>query len=169
MNHTCLSGQVDKPWWLLTSNEKFLVNSAWELLRIKDTTSDYFRRIWVKGLPFKISFLVWRLWKAKIPVAAILARWNPSMDPSCRSRNSNKGKGKSKSIDLDFHVHRPVTRSFSKNPNNLVSEPNTMGDEISSRFRDEINSKFQEERVITETLMDSKLAAMEQRLGERIV
>ncbi|KAK4726929.1 hypothetical protein R3W88_031846 [Solanum pinnatisectum] len=43
-----------------------------------------------------------------------------------------------------------------------------MGDEISSRFRDEINSKFQEERVITETLMDSKLAAMEQRLGERI-
>ncbi|KAH0644677.1 hypothetical protein KY284_032561 [Solanum tuberosum] len=44
-----------------------------------------------------------------------------------------------------------------------------MGDKISSRFRDEINSKFQEERVITETLMDSKLAAMEQRLGERIV
>ncbi|KAH0765137.1 hypothetical protein KY285_001008 [Solanum tuberosum] len=33
---------------------------------------------------------------------------------------------------------------------------------------DEINSRFQEEHVITETLMDSKLAAME-RLGERVV
>ncbi|KAH0679124.1 hypothetical protein KY284_020209 [Solanum tuberosum] len=81
----------------------------------------------------------------------------------------DKGKGKSKSIDLDFPVHRPVTRSFSKNPNNLVPEPNTMGDEISSKFCDEINSRFQEERVITETLMDSKPAAMEQRFGDRIV
>ncbi|KAH0679125.1 hypothetical protein KY284_020210 [Solanum tuberosum] len=44
-----------------------------------------------------------------------------------------------------------------------------MGDEISYRFRDEFNSRIQEERVITETLMDSKLAAMEQHLGERIV
>ena len=34
---------------------------------------------------------------------------------------------------------------------------------------DEITSRFQEERVIIKTLMDSKLAAMEQRLGERIV
>ncbi|KAF3669919.1 hypothetical protein FXO37_08769 [Capsicum annuum] len=31
------------------------------------------------------------------------------------------------------------------------------------------NSRFQEKRVITETLMDSKIAAMEQRLSERIV
>ncbi|KAK4737423.1 hypothetical protein R3W88_001120 [Solanum pinnatisectum] len=44
-----------------------------------------------------------------------------------------------------------------------------MGNEISSRFRDEINSRFQEEHVIKETLMDSKPAVMEQRLGERIV
>uniref|UniRef100_A0A0V0HI54 Putative ovule protein n=1 Tax=Solanum chacoense TaxID=4108 RepID=A0A0V0HI54_SOLCH len=33
----------------------------------------------------------------------------------------------------------------------------------------EINSRFQEERVIIESLIDSKLAAMKQRLGERIV
>ncbi|KAH0716616.1 hypothetical protein KY290_012894 [Solanum tuberosum] len=77
-----------------------------------------------------------------------------------QSRNSNKSKGKSKAVEFDFPVHRPVTRSFSKNPNNLVPEPNTMDDEI--------NSRFQEERVITEKLMDSKLAAME-RLGEKIV
>lgn len=34
---------------------------------------------------------------------------------------------------------------------------------------DEINSKFQEECVITEKLMGSKLVAMEKHLHERIV
>ncbi|KAH0679336.1 hypothetical protein KY284_020421 [Solanum tuberosum] len=43
----------------------------------------------------------------------------------------------------------------------MVSEPNAMGNEISSRF--------QGKHTITETLMDSKIAAMEQRLIERIV
>ena len=44
-----------------------------------------------------------------------------------------------------------------------------MSNEISSKFRDEINSRFQEQHAITETLMDSKLAATERRLYERIV
>ncbi|KAH0633615.1 hypothetical protein KY284_036401 [Solanum tuberosum] len=34
---------------------------------------------------------------------------------------------------------------------------------------DEINSRFREERAITETLIDSKIAAMEQRLNKKII
>jgi len=45
--------------------------------------------------------------------------------------------------------------------NNLVSKPNTMGVGMSSQF--------QREHTITETLVDFKIAAMEQRLIDRIV
>ncbi|KAF3638520.1 Zinc transporter ZTP29 [Capsicum annuum] len=75
-------------------------------------------------------------------------------------QNSNKSKGKSKTIDSDFPVNRPVTPSFARNCNNLVSEPFIMDDEI--------NSGFQGEREITEAPIDSKIAAME-RLGEKII
>ncbi|PHT50752.1 tRNA modification GTPase MnmE [Capsicum baccatum] len=69
-------------------------------------------------------------------------------------------KGKSKGIDLDFPVDCPVTRVFSRNSNNLVPVSFTMDDEI--------NSGFQEEHEITESLMDSKIATME-CLGETII
>ncbi|PHT84174.1 tRNA modification GTPase MnmE [Capsicum annuum] len=68
---------------------------------------------------------------------------------------------KSKGIDLDFLVDCPVTRAFARNSNNLVPESFTMDDEI--------NSGFQEEHEITESLIDSKIATMERRLGETII
>lgn len=54
----------------------------------------------------------------------------------------------------------PILSSL-KIHNNLVSKPNTMSDEISSRF--------QGEHTITKTIMDFKIALIEQRLIKRIV
>ncbi|XP_060216759.1 uncharacterized protein LOC132644200 [Lycium barbarum] len=42
--------------------------SAWNLLRRKAQTAAYFSKLWHKGVLFKISFILWRLWKFKIPV-----------------------------------------------------------------------------------------------------
>jgi len=39
--------------------------------------------IWVRGLPFKISFLNWRIWLGKIPVATIINTWNPQISQDC--------------------------------------------------------------------------------------
>jgi len=61
----------------------FIVKSAWEIVRKKDEVSNFFKNIWVKGLPFKIYFFGWRVWTNKIPVAAVMARWNPNTSQFC--------------------------------------------------------------------------------------
>lgn len=54
--------------------------------------SDYFKKIWVKGLPFKIYFFGWRVWTNRVLVAATLAKWNPNISQlcSCCSRQENE-------------------------------------------------------------------------------
>ncbi|XP_060177821.1 uncharacterized protein LOC132607756 [Lycium barbarum] len=66
------SQEWDKPWWMMTSTGEFSVASAWEMLRQKSHSSDIYKDMWIKGLPFKISFFLWRLWKFKIPVDEVL-------------------------------------------------------------------------------------------------
>ncbi|KAH0693072.1 hypothetical protein KY285_020169 [Solanum tuberosum] len=60
MSRVRQSNQMDKPWWIKSSTGKFTVKSAWEILRSRDEVFEDFKRIWVKGLPFKISFFGWR-------------------------------------------------------------------------------------------------------------
>ncbi|KAH0679244.1 hypothetical protein KY284_020329 [Solanum tuberosum] len=83
MGHVRQSNQVDNPWCLRTSSGKFTVKSAWEIIRNRAAPEDAFKHIWVKGLPFKISFFGWRVWTAKVPVAPVLATWNPNISQRC--------------------------------------------------------------------------------------
>nr|XP_016504701.1 PREDICTED: uncharacterized protein LOC107822657 [Nicotiana tabacum] len=58
-----MNDELDKPIWSLETRGQFTVKSVWEyLMRRKDPTITY-DNIWVKGLPFKISFFMWKLWK----------------------------------------------------------------------------------------------------------
>ncbi|KAH0685852.1 hypothetical protein KY284_016405 [Solanum tuberosum] len=61
-----LSGQSDKSWWTKTSTGKFSVKSAWELLRQREDINDDFKNLWMKGLPFKFSFLTWIIWQVVV-------------------------------------------------------------------------------------------------------
>ncbi|XP_070054442.1 uncharacterized protein [Nicotiana tomentosiformis] len=56
----------DTPRWMPTPSGKFSVSSAWNILRYRDTIKPYFKLMWTKGLPFKISFFIWRLWQSKL-------------------------------------------------------------------------------------------------------
>ncbi|WMV29500.1 hypothetical protein MTR67_022885 [Solanum verrucosum] len=75
----------DKAWWTKNSKGTFTIKSAWELLRNKEEVHEDFSLLWRKGLPFKISFLNWRIWKGKLPVGQLLHSWstNTSSDCSC--------------------------------------------------------------------------------------
>lgn len=84
MQYIRQSGQGDKAWWTLSSTGKFTVKSAWELLRHRADFSEDFEKIWVKGLPFKISFFGWRVWTHRVPVAAPMAAWNPNISQLCQ-------------------------------------------------------------------------------------
>ncbi|MCD7455305.1 hypothetical protein HAX54_027774 [Datura stramonium] len=65
MNYVQLGNQGDKPLRTTSSTEKFSVKSAWELLRTNDSIKEDLINLWVKGLPLKISFLAWRIWKGR--------------------------------------------------------------------------------------------------------
>lgn len=65
--------QKDRLWWGLTTNGKFAVRSAW-YIRYKEHTEAAYKCIWVKKLPFKVSFFMWRLWKFKLPTDDRIAR-----------------------------------------------------------------------------------------------
>ncbi|KAH0669288.1 hypothetical protein KY285_023447 [Solanum tuberosum] len=73
----------DRPWWTKTCSGKFTVKSAWELPRKRKVETDFYKKLWVKGLPFKISFLTWKVWTNKISVATLMAQWNSNTSPMC--------------------------------------------------------------------------------------
>ncbi|XP_070041418.1 uncharacterized protein LOC142169055 [Nicotiana tabacum] len=50
-----------------TPSGNFSVSSAWNILRHRAHANPDYIKIWTKGLPFKISFFLWRLCKGKIP------------------------------------------------------------------------------------------------------
>lgn len=53
-----LQGNWDKPWWMPTTTGKFTVNSAWDLMRHRDHEQEDCKQMWIKGVPFKITFLL---------------------------------------------------------------------------------------------------------------
>lgn len=73
----------DKPWGKLTGNGNFTVSSAWELVREEKDRQDFFSKIWVKGLPFKIAFLMWRMCKRRIPIGEVLMQMNVVESMTC--------------------------------------------------------------------------------------
>ncbi|XP_075088106.1 uncharacterized protein LOC142170170 [Nicotiana tabacum] len=54
------SSQLDTPFWMLETRGHFTVKSAWDYLRRRANPKLAYKMIWVKGLPFKISFFLWK-------------------------------------------------------------------------------------------------------------
>lgn len=57
----------DVPNWKLTDNGNFTIISAWEFIRKKKDKNLLNSCIWSKHIPFKVSFLVWRALRKKLP------------------------------------------------------------------------------------------------------
>lgn len=74
INEVRLGGteEINRPWWIIASDGMFLVKITFELLRKKRGKVDWARRIWLKGLPYKISFILWRLFKRRVPTNNVL-------------------------------------------------------------------------------------------------
>uniref|UniRef100_A0A1U7Y3W8 Uncharacterized protein LOC104240759 n=1 Tax=Nicotiana sylvestris TaxID=4096 RepID=A0A1U7Y3W8_NICSY len=74
---------LDMPCWMLETRGYFSVKSAWEYTRRRDEPRTAYRMIWVKGLPFKIAFFMWKVWKAKLPLDDFLKRVGYCMPSKC--------------------------------------------------------------------------------------
>lgn len=55
------SDDWDKPWWMLASTGRFKVGFSWEVLRQRGEPQLEFNHLWLIGIPFKVSFFLWRL------------------------------------------------------------------------------------------------------------
>ncbi|XP_070006056.1 uncharacterized protein [Nicotiana sylvestris] len=68
---------------MLETRGYFSVRSAWDYTRRRDEPRTTYRMIWVKGLPFKIAFFMWKVWKAKLPLDDFLKRVGYCMPSKC--------------------------------------------------------------------------------------
>ncbi|XP_059295460.1 uncharacterized protein LOC132048795 [Lycium ferocissimum] len=83
-----VSNEWDTLWWMMTSSGKFIEGSAWELLGQRANVTVPFHNMWIKGVPFKISFFLWRLWKFKVPVDEVVASIGIAIVSKCCCCNS---------------------------------------------------------------------------------
>ncbi|KAH0695796.1 hypothetical protein KY289_013278 [Solanum tuberosum] len=60
-------GMLDEAVWKPTDNGEFSCASAWQICRQKKDSNKINSYIWHKYVPFKISFLVWRAMRHKLP------------------------------------------------------------------------------------------------------
>ncbi|XP_060210718.1 uncharacterized protein LOC132637681 [Lycium barbarum] len=81
--HFMRTNEIDKTWWMFTSSGKFTVKSAWEELRNRKQISTVCDKLWIKGLPYKISFFLWRVWYWNLPIDEVLMRMRISIVSRC--------------------------------------------------------------------------------------
>lgn len=55
----------DRPWWIENTQGSFTAKYAWRLLRQKRECRRHYEFMWCKRLPFKVNFLLWRVWNKK--------------------------------------------------------------------------------------------------------
>lgn len=55
----CIDSMNDKAWWIESSLGRFLVRTAYQVLRHKNVqVLEWAKKIWVKGIFYKISFFL---------------------------------------------------------------------------------------------------------------
>lgn len=59
---------------MFTEIDKITVNSTWNLVSQRQGKKEKIMNIWERSLPFKVSFLLWRLCLVRIPIGKILVR-----------------------------------------------------------------------------------------------
>lgn len=71
----------DKTWWMGETSWRFTVKS--QIIRKKQEQSKIYNYIWPKGLPVKISFFMWSVWKGRIPTDNNLEKININLVSRC--------------------------------------------------------------------------------------
>ncbi|XP_075086271.1 uncharacterized protein LOC107811236 [Nicotiana tabacum] len=67
----------------LALHGNFTVKTSWDYIRRRRDPSVAYKNIWVRGLPFKMAFFMWKLWKAKLPFDDYFRRLGYFMPSKC--------------------------------------------------------------------------------------
>lgn len=69
--------------WRLSTDGFFSCSTAFDLLRQRSGHHQMWKDTWIKHIPFKISFSMWRIWKKKTLVDEIIFRFGQRLDSKC--------------------------------------------------------------------------------------
>ncbi|XP_070049366.1 uncharacterized protein [Nicotiana tomentosiformis] len=83
----------DQVYWDLTDNGKYNNKSAWQQIRSCKPKNHFLHKVWHNSIPFKFSFLTWRLWQGKLPFDEVttkfgnqaVSRYNCCRNPDAES------------------------------------------------------------------------------------
>ncbi|KAH0662538.1 hypothetical protein KY284_027469 [Solanum tuberosum] len=97
--------EFDRPYWKLESRGKFTVSTAFQKVRQKQEINKVYNLMWIKCMPIKICFFMWKLWKSKLPLHDTLKRWGIQFPSRCYCCENSK-------VEDTSHVflHSPITQ-----------------------------------------------------------
>lgn len=70
--------------WDLTENGKYTNKSTWNMIRSCKVKEQQLSKVWQSSIPFNVSFLIWRLWKFKLPFDDVLTRFGRNITTMCK-------------------------------------------------------------------------------------
>uniref|UniRef100_M1DFI8 RNase H family protein n=1 Tax=Solanum tuberosum TaxID=4113 RepID=M1DFI8_SOLTU len=73
----------DRPIWTPTQNGSFTMASAWEIQRQRNAKSWFDSSTWCKKVPLKMSFILWRVVRDRIPTDSRLTKMGIAMSSRC--------------------------------------------------------------------------------------
>lgn len=74
---------MDKAWWMGNTSGTFTIKSAYSLIRGKKDEQEWAKKIWVKRLPLKIIFFLWRVRKGRRTIDDNLRRMKIQLVSRC--------------------------------------------------------------------------------------
>lgn len=74
LGNVILTEGRDKSWQMPCGAGTFIVGTSWELCRQRKDLLVDVTKIWEKGLSFKVSFMLWRMWFGRIPIGEVLVK-----------------------------------------------------------------------------------------------
>ncbi|KAH0663239.1 hypothetical protein KY284_028170 [Solanum tuberosum] len=97
--------EFDRPYWKLESRGKFTVSIAFQKVRQKQEINKVYNLMWIKGMPIKIYFFMWKLWKSKLPLDDTLKKWGIQFPSRCYCCENSK-------VEDTSHVflHSPIAQ-----------------------------------------------------------
>ncbi|KAK6792023.1 hypothetical protein RDI58_011104 [Solanum bulbocastanum] len=77
-----LTEEGDKTWWMGSTSGELTIKSAFDMLRCK-REEEWRANMQGKQIPFKLSFLLWRIWKGRIATEENLKRMGVTIASRC--------------------------------------------------------------------------------------
>lgn len=73
----------DYAYWNITEDGCFSNGATWRSIQLRRPSNFSLQKVWNKNIPFKMSFLAWRLLQSKLPFNKVISRFGNEIVSTC--------------------------------------------------------------------------------------